>query len=84
MLRDLINRPSGPREVNQDTVVVPDMTDAFVRYVQSIQRIGFEPQFSKIYTLATMDGKEVIKMIETMNASIIKERIKMNKGNEPR
>jgi len=82
MLRDLTSRPSGPREINADTIVTPDCVDSFVKAMTSVQRISLDPQFSKVYTYAALDIQEAINMLTTMKTAVVNERIKMNR--EPR
>jgi len=82
MLRDLISRPSGPREINADTIVTPDCVDSFVKAMTAVQRISMDPQFSKVYTYAAIEIDEAIDKLKTMKAAVVNERIKMNR--EPR
>ena len=78
MSRDWINKPTGPHELTEDTIAFGHLTELFVEYHNSLKRIAADPQFSKLYTAADLDGRKLIERIQMLNGAVIKDRIKMN------
>lgn len=77
-MRDLINRPQGPHQVTEETVAFNHLPDLLVEYFKSIKRISNEPQFSKLYSIAMLDGKNLIAKIEMLNSAIKRQQHHVN------